>query len=166
MTSKLALVPLSLAFALAGCPSSTVQPGPDSGADAAGLGDAGAGTDAATTSDAGTMGNGVICTGSGNCAPGEVCCGGSSAVVCQAASASCDGPTLACDGSEDCPGAHCCQNVGTTCAASCTGGSRICHASSECETGQTCCPNGGAVPQGQLMHCTTLAAGTSCPLPP
>ena len=32
-------------------------------------------------------------------------------------------------------------------------------------TGETCCPNGGAVPAGGFMHCTTLEPGTGCPSP-
>lgn len=159
----------TLCVLLAGCPSATTASG-DAGADAASVVDTGGGADAGT--DAGTTGsdagpaNGVECVGTANCAVGQVCCGGSTAIVCQSATAPCDGPVLACDGTEDCPGAVCCQTIGTACAATCTGGVRICHADSECNTGERCCPNGGGVPQGALEHCLALAAGTPCPAPP
>jgi hypothetical protein len=127
--------------------------------------DAGSSVDANV--DASVVGNGVHCVGAtADCAPGQVCCGGSIGVTCQDPDAICTGEALACDGTEDCPGARCCSTaLGTECAASCTG-YHLCHDASECGAGEGCCPNGGGIPAGALSHCTALPAGTSCPLPP
>ncbi len=127
----------------------------DSGTGDAGPSDGGV-SDGSTVDDAGGP-NGVTCLGAadGGCDPGQVCCSTGSGDTCQAASASCTGVALACDGTEDCTSGTCCgTSSGTACAASCTS-YHICHVDAECGTGETCCPVGGAIPLGSLDHCVT-----------
>ncbi|HEX7478448.1 MAG TPA: hypothetical protein VF331_11620 [Polyangiales bacterium] len=141
------------------------QPLVDSGTRASQPDDAEVGLDSGSAdSDAGRAG--VRCLGAvADCVAGQVCCHAATAFTCEAPSA-CTGDALACDGTEDCPGALCCGAAGgTACAASCSG-YHICHSAAECGSGESCCPNGGSIYGGGLMHCLALAAGTVCPLPP
>ncbi len=112
--------------------------------------------------------DGVRCVGAegDSCPVGQVCCGGALEITCEPPTGSCVAGAIACDGSEDCPDAFCCGSGGGTMCASVCEGQRICHARTECNSGEDCCPNGGGIPNGALMHCLALDPGTSCPLPP
>lgn len=174
------LLAAALVVTLAGCPgTSTVDGGMDvpstldapaldapaldvPGLDTPAAPDTPEGLDAPTT-DAPRVADGVNCAGT-PCAVGEVCCDGEG-IDCTTL-AGCPGVVYACDGPEDCDGSSCCLGSAGSACGTCTGSTRYCHTEADCSTGETCCPNGGAVPAGGFMHCTTLEPGTSCPLPP
>lgn len=163
------LLTAALFLTLAGCPgTSSVDGGMDVPStldapllDVPGL-DTPEGIDA-PASDAPRVADGVNCAGTA-CAVGEVCCDGEG-IDCTTL-AGCPGVVYACDGPEDCAGSSCCLGSAGSACGTCAGSTRYCHTEADCSTGETCCPNGGAVPAGGFMHCTTLEPGTGCPLPP
>jgi hypothetical protein len=174
---------LSAALGLVGCGDDDATPGDDAGTGS----DAGTPVDSGTPpvdsgtpidsgtpvdsgtppADAGSTGDGVRCVGAAaDCTAGQICCSGPVDTECLDPGTMCMGQSFVCDGTEDCPGERCCgSGSGTECLPTCTG-FHICHTAAECGDGESCCPNGGGVPGGTLMHCMALPAGTSCPLPP
>lgn len=145
------MLSITFAIGIAGCPSSTTQPGADAGALDAG-GDAAAADGGA---DAGAIG-----TDAGACSPacaaGRECCNGQ-CVSTYNDPRNCGTCGHACSDAEYCTGSGC---VARPCTTTCASG--LCCDTECCSAGQICCDPAGPVGRGPT--CTNPDPSTgSCP---